>query len=63
MPKRTVYAYIVLLYIYMKQSVPIPGPVFLYMYLYYLVNTPPSVYCLAVTSLPICMMAVKLVVK
>lgn len=62
MPKRTVYAYTVLLYIYMKQSVPIPGPVFLYMYLYYLVNTPP-VYCLAVTSLPICMMAVKLVVK
>ena len=62
MPKRTVYAYTVLLYIYMKQSAPISGPVFIYMYLYYLVNTPP-VYCLAVTSLPICMMAVKLVVK
>ena len=62
MPKRTVYAYTVLLYIYMKQDAPIPGPVFLYMCLYYLVNTPP-VYCLAVTSLPICMIAVKLVVK
>ena len=63
MPKRTVYAYTVLLYIYMKQDAPILAPVFLYMYLYYLVNTPPPVYCLAVTSLPICMMAVKLVVK
>ena len=63
MPKRTVYAYTVLLYIYMKQDAPIPGPVFLYMCLYCLVNTPPPVYCLAVTSLPICMMAVKLVVK
>ena len=61
MPKRTVYAYTVLLYIYMKQDAPIPGPVFLYMCLYYLV--PPPVYCLAVTSLPICMMTVKLVVK
>lgn len=30
MPKRTVYAYTVLLYIYMKQDAPIPGPVFLY---------------------------------
>ena len=62
MPKRTVYAYTVLLYIYMKQDAPIPGPVYIYMCLYYLVN-PPLVYCLAVTSLPICMMAVKLVVK
>ena len=43
MPKRTVYAYTVLLYIYMKQDAPIPGPVFLYMYLYYLVNTPPRI--------------------
>lgn len=40
MPKRTVYAYTVLLYIYMKQDAPIPGPVFLYMCLYYLVNSP-----------------------
>lgn len=62
MQKRTVYAYTVLLYIYMKQDAPIPGPVFLYMCLYYLVP-PPPVYCLAVTSLPICMMTVKLVVK
>lgn len=61
MPKRTVHAYTVLLYIYMKQDAPIPGPVFLYMCLYYLVT--PPVYCLAVTSLPICMMTVKLVVK
>ena len=40
MPKRTVYAYTVLLYIYMKQDAPIPGPVFLYMCLYYLVPPP-----------------------
>ena len=43
MPKRTVYAYTVLLYIYMKQSAPIPGPVFLYMHLYYLVNAAPRI--------------------
>ena len=63
MPKRTVYAYTVLLYIYMKQNAPIPASVFLHVYTYNSKNTPPPVYCLAVTSLPICMIAVKLVVK
>ena len=34
MPKRTVHAYTVLLYIYMKQNAPIPASVFLYVDIY-----------------------------
>ena len=41
MPKRTVYAYTVLLYIYMKQNAPIPASVFLHVYTYNSKNTPP----------------------
>ena len=41
MPKRTVHAYTVLLYIYMKQNAPIPASVFLYVDIYNSKNTPP----------------------
>ena len=40
MPKRTVHAYTVLLYIYMKQNAPIPASVFLYVDIYNSKNTP-----------------------
>ena len=63
MPKRTVYAYTVLLYIYMKQNAPFPASVFLHVYTYNPKNTPPPVCCLAVTSLWTCIMVVKMVVK
>ena len=39
MPKRTVHAYTVLLYIYMKQNAPIPASVFLYVDIYNSKNT------------------------